>query len=178
MNPKRPTLLIGELLKSTNWKDIAELIGIAAIVASLLFVGMQMKQSQDIAIASTGQTRTAIAVDFITTMTSDPVIRSALTKQRQGDSASMSPEERVAMANMAYANLLFMEDIYHQYLGGFITEDKWHGTRANLKAGLSHWRGGPYLRPMYDSTPAEMWSPSFSALLEEIVTEIDSENPQ
>ena len=31
---------------STNWKDIAELIGIAAIVASLVFVGLQMRQDR------------------------------------------------------------------------------------------------------------------------------------
>lgn len=35
---------------SRNWKDIAELIGIAAIVASLVFVGLQMRQAQEIAI--------------------------------------------------------------------------------------------------------------------------------
>jgi len=39
-------------LKPTNWKDIAELIGITAIVASLIFVGLQLKQSQEIAMAA------------------------------------------------------------------------------------------------------------------------------
>ncbi len=32
-----------------NWKYLAELIGVAAIVASLLFVALQMRQAQDIA---------------------------------------------------------------------------------------------------------------------------------
>lgn len=36
-------------MKSGNWKDTAELIGIAAIVASLIFVGLQMRQEQEIA---------------------------------------------------------------------------------------------------------------------------------
>lgn len=36
-------------MKSKNWKDIAELIGIAAIVASLIFVGVQLRQEQLIA---------------------------------------------------------------------------------------------------------------------------------
>lgn len=38
-------------MKTIDWKGIAELIGIAAIVASLIFVGMQMRQAQQIAIA-------------------------------------------------------------------------------------------------------------------------------
>ena len=39
----------GYTMKSTNWKDIAELIGTTAIVASLLFLGLQIRQAQDIA---------------------------------------------------------------------------------------------------------------------------------
>jgi len=38
-------------VKTTNWKDFAELIGITAIVASLIFVGLQMRQEQKIALA-------------------------------------------------------------------------------------------------------------------------------
>lgn len=38
-------------MKSISWKDIAELIGITAIVASLVFVGLQMRQAQELATA-------------------------------------------------------------------------------------------------------------------------------
>ena len=36
-------------MKRTDWKGIAELIGIAAIVASLVFVGQEIQQSREIA---------------------------------------------------------------------------------------------------------------------------------
>ncbi len=39
-------------MKPVVWKDVLELIGIAAIVASLIFVGLQLKQSQDIALSA------------------------------------------------------------------------------------------------------------------------------
>ena len=39
-------------MKNTDWKGIAELIGIAAIVASLVFVGLELKQSRDVAVAT------------------------------------------------------------------------------------------------------------------------------
>ena len=38
-------------MKSTDWKQFAELIGIAAIVASLVFVGLQLQQEEDVAVS-------------------------------------------------------------------------------------------------------------------------------
>ena len=38
-------------MKLSGWTDIAEVIGISAIVASLVFVGVQLKQEQMIALA-------------------------------------------------------------------------------------------------------------------------------
>ena len=62
-------------MSGTNWKDTAELIGIAAIVASLIFVGLQMKQSQDIAIAAQYQSRADTAVEwYISRMASDKML--------------------------------------------------------------------------------------------------------
>jgi hypothetical protein len=40
-------------MKSTDWRGIAEIVGVVAIVASLIFVGLQMQQEQQIAIADT-----------------------------------------------------------------------------------------------------------------------------
>ena len=34
---------------NSNWREIAELFGIAAIVASLVFVGLQLRQDRQIA---------------------------------------------------------------------------------------------------------------------------------
>ena len=36
-------------MKSTNWKDVAEMVGIASIVASLVFVGLEMRQDHIVA---------------------------------------------------------------------------------------------------------------------------------
>ena len=52
-------------MKKEELKAAAELIGIAAIVASLVFVGLQMKQSQDIAIAEQYQARSTAASEYV-----------------------------------------------------------------------------------------------------------------
>ena len=41
-------------MKSTNWKDVAELVGIVAIVASLVFVGLEMRQDHTVARSELG----------------------------------------------------------------------------------------------------------------------------
>ena len=43
-------------MKDKNWKGIAELVGIGAIVGTLIFVGLQVRQDQQIAIATTFST--------------------------------------------------------------------------------------------------------------------------
>ena len=50
-------------MKSNNWKDIAELVGISAIVASLVFVGMQMEQSQQLAFADSALAMSANRIE-------------------------------------------------------------------------------------------------------------------
>ena len=50
-------------MKKTNWRNAAELIGIAAIVASLIFVGLQLKQSDEIALAEALENVTAIGIE-------------------------------------------------------------------------------------------------------------------
>ena len=161
-------------MKTMSWKDIAEFVGIAAIVASRIFVGLQLKQSQEIAIASASQTRTAISMEMLTAIATDPVIRSALTKQQAGNAGDMNADESAALNAIAYANLLLFEDTHLQYQGGFVSEAKWAGTRANLKRGLWDHRGGPALRTAYERT-SSTWSPPFQALVTELIAEIERE---
>lgn len=51
-------------MKSTNWKDIAELAGIAAIVVSLVFVGLQLRQDRVVALAQTYQSSLQSAIEL------------------------------------------------------------------------------------------------------------------
>ena len=46
-------------MKSQKWKEIGEFVGISAIVASLIFVGFQLKQDRDVALAESTQSSEA-----------------------------------------------------------------------------------------------------------------------
>lgn len=49
-------------MKSLQWKDVVDLVGVAAIVASLIFVGLQLKQERKLGRADITSARTESAV--------------------------------------------------------------------------------------------------------------------
>jgi len=51
-------------MKPVNWRALAEVVGIAAIVASLIFVGLQLRQSQDIALSELGASLHASRIEL------------------------------------------------------------------------------------------------------------------
>ena len=82
-------------MKPTNWKDIAELIGIAAIVASLIFVGMEMRQSQRIAY---GEQQGAGIVERMAL--NEAIARNADLLLKANSDADLSPSEGLALRSL------------------------------------------------------------------------------
>ena len=70
-------------MKNKNWKDVAELIGIGAIVASLVFVGMQIQQDRVHARGELGADSFSNLASMSLELTSDefaPVFAKAIEK--------------------------------------------------------------------------------------------------
>jgi len=162
-------------MKKTDWKDTAELIGIAAIVASLVFVGMQMKQSQDIALSQASQARTAISIETLLSTTENPNYISAVAKGRSGKRAELTLEEQVTMSQYAIAVLMSYEDQHFQYNNGFVTEERWQAARASLKNFLRVDANIP-VRQTFQQLPAR-YSASFQDVANELIAEIDGSTP-
>lgn len=169
-------------MKNSNWKDTAELIGIAAIVASLLFVGLQMKQSQDIAIAAQYQSRSDAALQWYTSrMESDKLLSTTagwISNQDftadpvtvRLDSDTESPES-LAIRYLSYRANFTMFDNYHfQYEQGFLTEDAWNAFRVRLKATIADMVTAEMFRQQ-----ANQWRKGFSDLCIEILDELHAE---
>ena len=154
-------------MQTTSWKDIAELVGIAAIVASLIFVGLQMKQSHEIALSAAYQARTEVLVEFMTAMATDEVSRSAMAKNFSG-AGGFTPDERVAATFMTRAGVALMQNSHYQYVQGFLDEEHWRSVRFLIKQQLRTPIGRELL---YD----DQIRPSFKLVVDEIAQEIDSE---
>jgi hypothetical protein len=164
-------------VKIEKLNDWLQVIGLFGIIASLVFVGLEMRQAKQIAMSDANQSRVDTAVGLITTIASDPVLRSTFLKNISGESAQLSPEENGAANLLAYAALINFENIFHQYENGFITDDRWQATRFNIKINLGAVGAPLQLRRFYEVRP-NLWSPSFRQLVEDIIREVDSEKAE
>jgi hypothetical protein len=97
-------------MNRTDWKGIAELVGIAAIVASLVFVGLQMRQDQTIAITETRSTVTQKVGEIATIVESNPGIW-----MRGLDGEELSAEERVVFYSMVEVVESYFFDMFLRF---------------------------------------------------------------
>lgn len=101
-----------------NWKGIVELIGIAAIVASLIFVGLQLKQGHEIALADQYQARAEAYMEFaLAGIEADWVIPPL--RIRVGDE-TLARDISAVMWHWTY-----FDNNHFQYQSGFLNDESW-----------------------------------------------------
>jgi hypothetical protein len=157
-------------MKVERIRDWLEIVGIFGVVLSLIFVGMEMRQTQNIAIANASQSRTEGNVELLLTIATDPVYRTLAMKVDAGNRDQLTVEERWVERQVVTATLYTLENLYHQYLEGFIPPDRWRGTRITLKRLFSSGSSSTVFAQIYDAFP-ERWSNDFRRLVDEIRAE-------
>ncbi len=169
-------------MKSTNWKDITELFAIAAIVASLIFVGLQLKQSQKIAVAGQYQSRADAALEFyLARMESEYALaitaKNIIDDEKFGrvpvsilKSLESEGREMVATKYLLFRSNITMFDNYHfQYEQGYLTEGAWQAFRVRIKSFLSD----DVFADFYRSQTTHYRS-SFEDVCSQILAELDT----
>jgi len=118
-----------EPMAESNWKYVTEMVGIAAIVASLVFVGLQLKQSHEIALAEQYQSRAEAAQSMYLS-----VLESGISLESiDSPMASKSPQERnLAVVMQAWAWTQY-DNHYYQYSAGFLDDESWAGLSARIE---------------------------------------------
>jgi len=65
-------------MDSSKVNDWLQVVGLFGVIGSLMFVGLQMKQDQAIAMSAASQSRTDMTVQLITDWVANPFFLSAL----------------------------------------------------------------------------------------------------
>ncbi|MDX1378885.1 MAG: hypothetical protein R3307_08555 [Anaerolineales bacterium] len=167
-------------MNKSDWKDIAELLGIAAIFGSLVFVGMELRQSQQIAIAGQYQQRAEAFVDQLynrLAYSSEQERLAELVRTSYTDFVdpslleSLSNEAIAVTWTRASADGTMFDNNYFQYQSGIMSEDGWQAMRGRLKGGL---RTDPFFRAEM-SLRASRYRESFLDLCDQLLEEIELE---
>ncbi|MDH3692677.1 MAG: hypothetical protein OEU36_24890 [Gammaproteobacteria bacterium] len=95
-------------MKFKEWNEIAELVGIAAVVGSLIFVGLQMKQAQEIGNAERRMTRVANQIE----------LQNAINEHADIWVKGLSGQELGETETVRFENLVLTKSSYHQHLSG------------------------------------------------------------
>jgi hypothetical protein len=119
-------------MNSDKLNDWMQVVGIFAVVVSLIFVGFQLKQSQDIAIAGQNQERQSVALDYYSSLIQvDEIVDYYGAQHREHLDANIDIENRRSdrMIGLSYIRSRMRLSIYdnnhYQYQSGFMTIESW-----------------------------------------------------
>ena len=157
-------------MQKTGWKDIAELLGIAAIVASLTFLGFQIQQDRDVALAQIFADHDDTQIEWARLITENNVIW-----VKGLESQELSKEESATFFAMAGA---YFNKEADRYSRGFIISSVPPHTVSTRFAHVIHsypgleraWRDQDWVRndEYHDGTSFGLFVDAVNQLLDEI----------
>jgi hypothetical protein len=175
-------------MDSRKLNDWLQVVAAGGIIASLVFVGFQLKQTQEIAVAAQYQARHESVVETMrSTMQSDAALhlygkRLAEFLQQRPDLpaplkswVSDQPVEELAVLSLVTRiDLKTVDNLYFQYQTGFLSEESWLAFREEFKFSLSQPPPLSIMGYIYnDSRSAQR--KSFRSFVDGLIAEINSE---
>ena len=119
------------IMKQISFDVCIQLLGMLSIVASLVFVGLEMRQSQSIAIAGQQQARSALANDIISQY-SEMGIDFQSVYWESNTKYELSIEE-IGQRNGAHSGWLLYENDFYQYKQGLMDEVTWKAKLEGIR---------------------------------------------
>ena len=154
---------------ATKISEWLQVIGTFGVILSLIFVGLQMQQTHEIALSATYQARTATAVELSMGPIGSPEYLSGAAKVNSGDANSLTKEEHIALVWEFIALMAVWENNYLQYELGFLPEEHWRRNEKSMKCIFEN----PFYRDKYSVPDVRE---SFATVVAELVKQA-AENP-
>ena len=131
-------------MNTERWRFAAEMIGIAAVVASLLAVVIELRQTQKAVVAATYQTRALDAIALNTSLQDSEYIAPLLvnTDLRDPDAvAALGDVDRMRLRTFFMGRRVDADNEYYQYQQGFLDEEYFeHIMKPLVKRTAPLWR--------------------------------------
>ncbi len=156
-------------LDSAKLHDWIQIIGIFALVASLVFVGLQVKQAQEIAESDAYQARAATSIELSAMEASSPEFTSGMAKLYAGKVAELTAQEKISLEYFFGAEMTIYENHHFQFEAGYLPKEHWERNLSGLRCFVAL----PYAK---ESIANWEWRESFQQVIDEIIANSES-NP-
>lgn len=129
-------------MQSEKLNDWLRILGMAGIIASLVFVGLQLKQSQDIAIANQYQARLDSGIAAKGNLLQSAALMEVAKKIRSGEQLDQFD---ITVLDLSVSQLYgIWESNHFQYVSGFISEEHWQGVLREMNKSLGDFHMAEY----------------------------------
>ena len=143
-----------------------QLLGMLGVLGGLIFVGLEMQQSQRIAVAGQIQARNQMLLDNqLAFLGEEPIGRRILLKGNgiTFNPESLSVEEFAVWYQIMVTRSITLQNAFQQYQLGLLPDDVWEQATERI---LSHWTNC-HIRPIWYTSAA----PSFRRYLDALPAE-------
>ena len=129
----------------TDIRETAELIGIIAIVASLIALVVELRQTQSALVAQTYQSRAIDAMGELITIADSEYLAPILTATSNASDfeavADLSAGDRLRLFNFLRARMIDWDNEHYQFQHGFLDADFFAATtEKSVKVWGPRWR--------------------------------------
>jgi hypothetical protein len=155
-----------------NWEAIGaigELIGAVAVVITLVYLAVQIRQNTMVSRAATRQKVAQMAMAAGSDVAINGDLAELLVRDLEGK--EITPAQRLRLFARLYVALRHWENIHYQHLIGMLSKDEWRGFRLNLKA-LFEWK----TTQTYWKNERSFYSSAFQDEITTIQKEVASSN--
>ena len=152
-------------MNSAKLNDWMQVFGIFALVASLLFVGLQMRQTQEIAQATLYQMRSDSSREMGMLMVDNSEVRDVMVRIRNEGIHSLTPSQKMQFEFSFDTMLGHFENSHHLYQLGFSSQEQWDSDRRQIAALMD----GRTYKLMWTDSRRSTFRESFAVEIDAIV---------
>ena len=120
-------------MKKIDVQDLIQLLGMVGIIGSLIFVGLEMRQSQRIAMAGQQMERTAITTNGIAAFNEAGLDWHSVTFANRPQLADQYSSGVAAGRNNFHQTLFVFENDFFQFSQGLMPSDVWEAKAEALE---------------------------------------------
>jgi len=151
-------------MDSAKLHDWLQITGLFGVIASLLFVGLEMQQSRQIAIADIYQQRTAMLIETHSIFLSAEPFYDARNRFSAGE--ELTDIDQSLLWNSWNPMMAYWENNHFQFQLGLMPEEQWIASRNSMRGRANN----PYFLEWWEDQRSS-WRESFAQAVDAVIEE-------